>query len=289
MACHPEVLKQVPLFALLDQDETALLATKVEVKTFTPRQRIYKMGEPGGRAYVVVSGKARVITVDDDQQEVVLDEPTAGDFFGFASMLQQTPHETGATALEETVCVEVDRDDIFELIQRKPHAGMDMLSVLGRQYHAAHQLVRGRSMRNINEVIEEEATFGERIADSVAKFGGSWTFIIAFGVTLVVYASVNVFLKGSAWDPYPFILLNLFLSMLASVQAPVIMMSQNRQDTKDRLRGELDFDVNRRAELEIQGLSRKLNLLSDKLDDVEDLIREQRTPAGNAGPAQTIN
>ncbi|MBZ5674092.1 MAG: DUF1003 domain-containing protein [Acidobacteriia bacterium] len=276
MSCDPDVLKQVPLFALLDDDEVALLAGKVELKNYAPRQRIYKIGEPGGRAYVVVSGKARVTTVDEDKQEVVVDEPTAGDFFGFASMLQQTPHETGATALEETVCVEVDRDDIFELIQRKPHAGMDMLSVLGRQYHAAHQLVRGRSMRNINEVIEEEATFGERIADAVAKFGGSWTFIIAFGVTLVVYASINVFLKGAAWDPYPFILLNLFLSMLASVQAPVIMMSQNRQDTKDRLRGELDFDVNKRAEAEIQGVAGKLHELAEKIEDLEELVRERR-------------
>ena len=275
MSCDPGVLKQVPLFTLLDQDEMELLAGKVELKTFAPRQRIYKMSEPGGRAYVVVSGKARVTTVDEDHQEVVVDEPTAGDFFGFASMLQQTPHETGATALEETVCVEVDRDDIFALIQKKPHAGMDMLSVLGRQYHAAHQLVRLRSMRNINEVIEEEATFGERIADGVARFGGSWTFIITFGVILVTYASVNVLLRGAAWDPYPFILLNLFLSMLAAVQAPVIMMSQNRQDTKDRLRGELDFDVNRRAEAEIQGVAGKLHELTEKIEDLEELVRER--------------
>ena len=276
MSCDPQVLKQVPLFALLDDDETALLAGKVELKTFAPRRRIYKMGDPGGLAYVVVSGRARVTTVDEDQQEVVVDEPTAGDFFGFASMLQQSPHETGAEALEETVCVEVDRDDIFELIQRKPHAGMDMLSVLGRQYHAAHQLVRVRSMRNPNEVIEEESTLGERIADSVARFGGSWTFIIAFGVTLAVYTAINVVLGRSAWDPYPFILLNLFLSMLAAIQAPVIMMSQNRQDTKDRLRGELDFDVNRRAEAEIQGVAGKLHQLSEKIEDLEELVRQGR-------------
>jgi CRP/FNR family cyclic AMP-dependent transcriptional regulator len=276
MTCNPEVLKQVPLFALLDDDETALLAGKVELKTFAPRQRIYKMGDPGGRAYVVVSGKAHVTTVDEDQQEVVLDEPTAGDFFGFASMLQQTPHETGAVAVEETVCVEVDRDDIFELIQRKPHSAMDMLSVLGRQYHAAHQLVRIRAMRNPNELIDQESTLGERVADHVARFGGSWTFIITFGVILVSYASVNVLLRGSAWDPYPFILLNLFLSMLAAVQAPVIMMSQNRQDTKDRLRGELDFDVNRRAESEIQGVARKLNEITEKIEDLEELVREKR-------------
>jgi uncharacterized membrane protein len=131
-------------------------------------------------------------------------------------------------------------------------------------------------MRNPNEVIEEGATFGEHIADAVARFGGSWSFIIAFGVVLIVYASINVVLGRSAWDPYPFILLNLFLSMLAAIQAPVIMMSQNRQDKKDRLRGELDYEVNRRAESEIQGLAHKLNLLGEKIGDVEDLIRQKQ-------------
>jgi uncharacterized membrane protein len=124
-------------------------------------------------------------------------------------------------------------------------------------------------------LIETESTFGERIADAVARFGGSWAFIISFLLVLVVYAGINIVLRGSAWDPYPFILLNLFLSMLAAIQAPVIMMSQNRQDTKDRLRGELDYDVNRRAESEIQGLANKLNLLGDKIVDVEDLIRQK--------------
>jgi len=275
MACNPEVLKQVPLFALLDEEETAVLAGQVELKKFAPRQRIYKIGDPGGRAYVMVAGTVRVTTVDQDHQEVVVDEPVEGEFFGFASMLEQTPHQTNAIALEETVCIEVDRDDIAVLLQRKPHAGMDMLTVLGRQFHASQQLVRVRATRNPNEVIEKEATLGERTADSVARFGGSWTFIMAFAVVLIIYTSINSALHRSAWDPYPFILLNLFLSMLAAIQAPVIMMSQNRQDTKDRLRGELDYEVNRRAESEIQGLAHKLNLLGDKIGDVEDLIREK--------------
>ena len=109
----------------------------------------------------------------------------------------------------------------------------------------------------------------------VAGFGGSWTFIISFLAMLVVYTSLNVALGQRAWDRYPFILLNLFLSMLAALQAPVIMMSQNRQDTKDRLRGELDYEVNRRSETEVQGLSRKLNMVLDKMDDVEEMVRGQ--------------
>jgi uncharacterized membrane protein len=275
MACNPEVLKHVPLFALLDEDETAVLAGQVQLKTFAPRQRIYKIGDSSGQAYVVVSGRVRVSTVDQEHQEVVIDEPSHGEFFGFASMLEQTPHQTEAVAIDEAVCIEVDQQDIAVLLQRKPLAGMDMLRVLGRQFHASQQLVRLRANRHPNEVIEKDATFGERVADRVAGFGGSWTFILSFFFALMVYMGVDSVLGKKAWDPYPYILLNLFLSMLASVQAPIIMMSQNRQDTKDRLRGELDYDVNRRAEAEIQGLARKLNLLGEKIGDVEDMVREK--------------
>src|SRR6516162_8201440 len=236
MACDPEVLTHVPLFALLDKEEMAVLAGQVELKKFSPRQRIWKIGDPGGQAYVMVSGRVRVTTVDQDNQEVVVDEPAHGEFFGFASMLEGTVHQTEAVALDDAVCLEVDRNDIAVLLQRKPMAGMDMLTVLGRQFHASQQLVRVRASRNANQVIEEEATRGDRIADRVAQFGGSWTFIITFLVILLIYSSINIGLGHSAWDPYPFILLNLFLSMLAAIQAPIIMMSQNRQDTKDRLR-----------------------------------------------------
>ena len=276
MTCSPDLLRSVPLFSLLDDEEIAVLAAQVEQKDFVARERIYKKGDAGGPAYVMLSGKVRVTTVDEDQQEVIVDEPAPGEFFGFASMLEQTPHHTGAIALETTACLEISRDDIAILLRRKPDAGMDLLTALARQFHAAQELIRVRSARNPNELIETEATFAERIADVVARFGGSWTFIILCGVALVIYTLINIFLDKKAWDPYPFILLNLILSMLAAMQAPVIMMSQNRQDTKDRLRGELDFDVNRRAEAEITALTRKLNLLDEKVDDLGDMLRKTK-------------
>ncbi len=275
MACKPEVLRDIPLFTLLDDEELAVLASQVELRTFAPRERIYKLGDSGAQAYVVISGKVTVFTVDQDQQEVVIDEPKTGELFGFASMLEQTPHQTSAMATEESECLEVSRDDISVLLSRKPMAGMDLLTALGRQVHTTQGLVRIRASRNANDLIEKEATTGERIADHVARFGGSWTFIITFAVMLTVYTAANVVLDKQAWDPYPFILLNLFLSMLAAVQAPVIMMSQNRQDTKDRLRAELDFDVNRRAESEIQGLAQRLMVLDEKMDDVADALRKR--------------
>jgi uncharacterized membrane protein len=276
MACLPHELRHIPLFALLDDDEIAVLAAQVELRTFAARQRIYKMGDPGRCAYVLISGAVTVTTIDEDHQEVVVDLPGHGEFFGLASMLEQTPHQTTANAMEETVCLELDRSDIAVLIEKKPMAGMDMLTVLARQIHASQQLIRDRASRNPNDLIEEESTFGQRLADTVARFGGSWTFIIIFGIILIVYTAINNVLGAkNAWDPYPYILLNLFLSMLAAIQAPVIMMSQNRQDQKDRVRSELDFDVNVRAESEIKELSRKLNRIEEKLDDHDDLLRSR--------------
>jgi len=279
MPCDPEELKHVPLFELLDEDEARILAAQVEIRRFAPRQRIFKAGEAANHGYVMMSGKVRLTTTDEDNQEVIVDEPEHGDFFGFASMLQQTNHLTTAMSMDATSCLEVGRDDISELLKRRPMAGLDMLTVQARQFHSAQKLVKSRMMRNPNQVIEEQSTIGERIADSVARFGGSWKFIIIFAAILITYSTANILLASKAWDPYPFILLNLFLSMLAAVQAPVIMMSQNRQDTKDRVRSELDFEVNKRAEAEIQTLAHKLNLVTDKIGDLEELLRK--------GPADT--
>ena len=275
MACPPEVLRDIPLFSNLDDDELRVLAGQVELRQFHPRQRIFRMGDPAERAYIVVSGSVRVIIIDEDHQEMLLHQPGPGEFFGFASMLEQTPHQAEATAVEETSCIEIDRNDFMALFQQRPHSIIDILAFLGRQLHDAHQIARNRSMRPPNELIDEQSTFGERIADGVASFGGSWTFIIVFALFMAAYSAINVMLGMKAWDPYPFILLNLFLSALAAIQAPVIMMSQNRQDKKDRLRSELDFEVNRHARTELQGVAQKLNNVGEHIADIEELLREK--------------
>ena len=273
MSCEPTILRRVPFFALFDDDELVLLASQVELRTFAPRQRIYKIGDAAGNAYVLLSGAVRVTTIDEDQQDVIFDEPASGDFFGFASLLDETPHQTTAVALQESVCIQVARQDLVTLIHRHPHAAIDMMTVLGRRLHSAQSLIRGRAARNPNALIESEATVGERLADAVASFGGSWAFLTATMALLAIYCVINLRLGTRAWDPYPFILLNLILSMLAAVQAPVIMMSQNRQNKNDRVRGELDFEVNRRAAADIQGLAGKLNLVVDKVGDIDEKLR----------------
>ena len=274
--CDPSVFEEIPLFSLLDAEERAVLAENVELRHFPARHRIYRVGDAGAKAYVVLSGRVQVVVIDDDNQEVVIDEPTRGDLFGMASMLSASAHQTTAVALEDTTAIEIDRADLTQLLTRKPMAGLDMLTMVGRQFRTAQELVRVRAARNANEVIAEQLTVGDRIADTVARFGGSWSFIIAFAVVLIAWVAVNLILAARAWDPYPFILLNLFLSMLAAVQAPVIMMSQNRQDAKDRLRGELDFAVNRKAELEIIQLAAKLNRIEDRLYDLGEGLAKRR-------------
>jgi len=265
MSCDPSIFADVPLFALLDADERAVLAEQVTLRRFPAKQCIYRVGEPGGRAYLVVSGKVNVIVVDEDKEEIVIDTPTGGDIFGLASMLEQSPHQTTALAVEETTAIEINRNDLSALVQKKPQAGMDMLAMVGKHFHAAQHLVRTRATRNPNIEIEEAETLGDRIADVVARFGGSWKFIISFLLFLALYIQINSLLQGRAWDP-SLTLLNLFLSMLAALQGPVIMMSQNRQDMKDRLRGELDYRVNLKAELEISQLLDKVDRIEGRLE-----------------------
>src|SRR3954470_3273741 len=158
-----------------------------------------------------------------------------------------------------------------EFARRIFRGGFDTLPERERRV-VKHFIERASVSRNTNREFEDDRTIGQRVADRVAAFGGSWTFIIIFAAVLLSWVALNSYVlarRGGAFDPFPYILLNLFLSMLAAIQAPVIMMSQNRQDTKDRVRSELDFEVNRRSEFQIQGLAHKLNLVADKIDDVE--------------------
>jgi uncharacterized membrane protein len=186
------------------------------------------------------------------------------------SLLDGKPRSANAVATEPTRTFLIDQDDLERLFTKKPRSAIDVLTVLTRRIRVTDQLLSRRVSRNANEVLEEKATFGDRVSDGVARFGGSWSFIFSFGAILGGWVLLNtVFAPGGreAFDPFPFILLNLFLSALAALQAPVIMMSQNRQDAKDRVRSELDYQVNLKAEIEIMQLHEKFDQLQSGLRD----------------------
>lgn len=263
---NPQIFNDVPIFELLDEEERKVLAQQVSIKSFKKGQTVFKTGDSGGIAYIVQKGLIHVSIRDANNENIVLDVAGDGDIVGMSSLLAQENHLTTAVAVENTNAIEIDRNDLVVLLNAKPMAGMDMLTIVEKHLRTAHEMMRQRVTRNPNIEIEEQETFGEKVADGVAKFGGSWGFVITFGVILAVYAFINSELPHP-WDPYPFILLNLFLSMLAAIQAPVIMMSQNRQDAKDRVRSELDFRVNLKAEVEVEEILHRVGKIEEMLSE----------------------
>jgi uncharacterized membrane protein len=266
MATNVAMLSEVPLFQLIDDQERATLAELMSARSFDKGETIFEEGQPGDALYVVHNGRVQVFCHSDAGDKIVLGENENGDVFGEISLLDGGPRTASAVAVEPTMTLTIDRDRLYQLVQRQPHVAIDLLTVMGRRLRSTDELLRSHVSRNPNVEEEERLTFGERIADKVAAFGGSWTFIIIFGVILLSWAGLNtIILVQRAFDPYPYILLNLFLSMLAALQAPVIMMSQNRQATKDRLKADLDYEVNMKAELEVAQLHRKIDRLSETL------------------------
>jgi uncharacterized membrane protein len=260
----PELFNDVPIFALLDSEERQVLAQQVSARWFAKGDTIFATDDPGGHAYLVQRGRVHITLTDLADEIVLVDVVDDGGLFGMSSLLAGTNHLTTAVAVEDTQAIQIDREDIAALLQKKPLAGLDMMTMIEKQLRATHELMRARVARNPNSEIEAVETWGDRWADAVARFGGSWNFVITFGVSLAVYVAINIILDRP-WDPYPFILLNLFLSMLAAIQAPVIMMSQNRQDSKDRVRSELDYRVNLKAEVEITELLHRVGRIEQNL------------------------
>jgi CRP/FNR family cyclic AMP-dependent transcriptional regulator len=268
MSARPEILEGIPFFQTLDGDERAAVAALMKEARFTAGATVFREKEPGGVLYVIRGGKVELSVTGEDGAKVVVDVLEPGEFFGEMSLLDGEGRSTSAVAAEDVEAYSLSREEFLGLLRRRSDVALDVMSALGRRMRKTDELLR-RRVPNPNEVADEQETFGERVADGVARFGGSWAFIFFFGGVLLTWVAINTILIRSAgkepFDPYPFILLNLFLSMLAAIQAPVIMMSQNRQDSRDRIRSELDYQVNLKAELEIMQLHEKFDRLREEL------------------------
>jgi uncharacterized membrane protein len=265
MSATIEMLAEVPMFELMDEQERASLCNLLETVHFDKGETLFKFGDVGDCMYIVRHGSIQVYVENYQGEKIILRQMESGEIVGDISMLDGGPRTATAVAVEETEAFTLDRDGLLELVTRHPHSAIDLLTVMGRRLRDTNQLLRTQVSRNVNLEEEERLTFGERIADRVAAFGGSWTFIISFGVVLTVWMGVNIYMATHAFDPYPFILLNLVLSTLAALQAPVIMMSQNRQASKDRLKADLDYEVNLKAELEVAQLHAKVDRIYEEM------------------------
>src|SRR5215469_10275652 len=261
-----DMVAYVPLFALLDDEERAALADVLEVARFPKGQAIFRTGDVGGALYLVNAGLVRVSLENNEGAEVILGEYGRGQVFGEISLLDGGPRTSTARALEDTEVLILNRSHLLDMITKYPHSAMDLLTVIGARLRATDQFLRTQVTRNVNLEAEERLTLGQRLADRVAAFGGSWPFILLFGAVMVLWIAVNTWvLAERPFDPYPYILLNLVLSMLAALQAPIIMMSQNRQAAKDRLQADLDYRINLKAELEVAHLHKKVDRIWEEL------------------------
>jgi len=261
------MIGEVPIFELLDAEEREALAQMMDCRDYRAGEVIFHYGDAGGAIFILRSGRVELFVESNDGEKIMLAENERGDVIGELSFLDGGPRTATALAREDTQLLTMDRERLVEFIDHHPHAAMDLLTVVGRRLRTTDDLLRTRVSRNLNVEEEERLTTGQRVADKVASFGGSWKFIVIFGVVMLVWVVLNTSaLFGRHFDPYPFILLNLFLSMIAAIQAPVIMMSQNRQAAKDRLKGDLDYEINLKAELEVAQLHRKVDNLYERLE-----------------------
>lgn len=272
-------LARVTFFKRLERDELEGLATRVERIEFEPGATIFSENDKGDALYVVDSGSVRIWILDEDAKPVTLAELPEGHFFGELAVLDRGPRSTNASAVTSTVLHRLSSDDFQQFLLQHPEASIDVICEIGARMRQTNQLVMTRVTRNINVEMEEKATLGQRVADKVASFGGSWTFILLYIFFLVVWMGLNSYVlvrHRADFDPFPYILLNLMLSMTAALQAPIIMMSQNRQGEKDRLRADLDYQVNLKNELSLAEVLRRLDVLeSERLPKLFEELKAQ--------------
>jgi CRP/FNR family transcriptional regulator, cyclic AMP receptor protein len=222
----------------------------------------------------------RIWVMDEDVTEVTLAELKPGDFFGELAVLDRGERSSSATAMVDTHLHKLSSDAFQKFLIEHPDAAVDVICEIAQRMRQTNLLVSQRVSRNINREMEENLTIGQRIADRVASFGGSWTFIIIYCAALLIWMAINTFMlaryghgeDGAQFDPYPYILLNLMLSMTAALQAPIIMMSQNRAATKDRLAAEMDFKVNLKSELMLEELIRKQRVRDTQMDQLNSAL-----------------
>src|SRR6267378_1903055 len=269
-------LARIPLFKRLEPHELEHLAEDVDQVNYAAGTTIFNEHDLGDGLYVVETGSVRIWVMDEDVNEVTLAELKPGDFFGELAVLDRGERSSSATALTDTHLHKLSSDAFQEFLIEHPDASIDVICEIAQRMRQTNLLVSKRASRNINREMEENATIGQRIADKVASFGGSWSFIMLYSGALIFWIGLNSYVlahygsgeNGAQFDPYPYILLNLMLSMTAALQAPVIMMSQNRAAEKDRMAAEQDFKVNLKSELMLEELIRKQRVRDAQMDQL---------------------
>lgn len=264
-----EALRTVPLFASLTDESAAELRDLLRVRVLPAATLLFKRGDRGDAMYLIEGGSVRIYIIDEDGDEVTLAELEQGDFFGEMALVDGKPRTAFAQITADATLAELTREDFLAFVRRNPEVALAMVSAISDRLRRTDELLHQRVTRNVNEEEEARLTRADRVADELAVFFGGWRFVVSTGILIFLWAALNAALqqfwgKDFAFDPSPFDLLALVLGVIAGVQAPIILMSQNRQAEKERLRAENDYRVNLKNELAIEEILRRLDVLESE-------------------------
>jgi CRP/FNR family cyclic AMP-dependent transcriptional regulator len=270
------LLAEVPFFQLLDEQERADLATQLDVVHFPAGHLIWKVGDPGGELYVIRSGEVEVFFKNDTGERIVLETSVVGDFFGELSLLDNGPRTASVVVTQDLEALKVDRNDLDQLFRLHPHAALDLLTAMGRRMRVTVERLRHTATRNVNEEIEDKRTVVQKAADWISEFSGSIPFLMIHVVIFTLWIGLNTFPGLTHFDPFPFGLLTMVVSLEAIILSVFVLLSQNRQVAKDRIRSDIEYEVNLKAELEIAHMHEKVDRLYSenqaRLENIERLL-----------------
>src|SRR6202521_220242 len=277
-----DAIRSVPLFASLDDQATSELRSLLRTRNVSTGTPLFRAGDVGDAMYLIESGRVRIAITDDDEKEIVLAELARGDFFGEMAIIDGKKRSADAVIAEDARLAVLSRENFLKFIHNNPTVALEMLSATFSRLRTTDKMLQQRVSRNVNEEQKKRMTIADRAADLIAEFGGSWKFIGAAIAFLIFWVLLNTWLlQGKGFDPFPYVLLNLVLGMITGLQAPIIMMSQNRQSEKDRLRADLDYRVNLKNELSLTEVLRRLDVLES--ERLPKLFEDQNARLGAKG------
>src|SRR5262245_60505687 len=282
-----DAIRSVPLFAALDDQAATELRDLLSTRDVTSGDMLFRAGDDGDAMYLIESGRIRISVTDEDKRQIVLAELARGDFFGEMAIIDGKQRSADANVIEDGRLAVLSRERFLRFIKDNPVVALEMLSATFQRLRHTDKMLQQRVSRNVNEEQDKRMTIADRAADAIAEFGGSWKFIITAIAIIIAWIVFNSYVLVQGFDPVPYQMLNLVMGVIAGLQAPIIMMSQNRQGAKDRLRADLDYQVNLKNELALTEVLRRLDVLeSERLPllfaEQNDKITELKAPASMA-------
>ena len=259
-----EAIRSVPLFGSLSDDAAHELLTLLKSRAVAAGTSLFRAGELGDAMYLIQSGRVRIAVHDADGREIVLAELAQGDFFGEMAIIDGKQRSADAAVIEDAHLSVLSRENFLRFINTNPGVALEMLSAVFQRLRHTDRMLQQRVSRNVNEEQEKRMTIADRAADAIAEFGGSWKFIITAIGIIIAWIIFNSYILVKGFDAAPYQMLNLVMGIIAGLQAPIIMMSQNRQGSKDRLRADLDYQVNLKNEIALSEVLRRLDVLESE-------------------------